>query len=41
MYDSLGSLLTTDVGIRVACLLILAGWTVGALTVVLFGWRRL
>lgn len=41
MYDFLSSLLSTDAGIRVACVLILAGWAVGALTVFVLGWRRL
>ena len=41
MWTALSSLIATDARIRVACVLILAGWAVGALTVVLLGWRRL
>ena len=41
MWTTMHALLATDAGIRVACVLILAGWAVGALTVVLLGWRRL
>ena len=41
MFDALTSLLAIDAGIRLACLLILAGWAVGVLTVLTLGWRQL